>query len=81
MAFSSQFTEYNRNVVRLEPPLICERNHVDQFIEALDEVMSRGIVKIVMDFIKLQASSNFQYLQTVTGANPVTPGIPVFCKS
>lgn len=49
------FTEYNRNVVRLEPPLICERNHVDQFIEALDEVMSRGIVKIVMDFIKLQA--------------------------
>ncbi|WP_246710781.1 aspartate aminotransferase family protein [Mesorhizobium sp. RMAD-H1] len=48
------FTEYNRNVVRLEPPLICERAHVDQFIAALDEVLSRGIVRIVKDFVKAQ---------------------------
>ncbi len=48
------FTEYNRNVIRLEPPLICERVHVDEFIKALDEVLSRGIVKIVKDFIKAQ---------------------------
>ncbi|WP_420962797.1 aspartate aminotransferase family protein [Brucella sp. IR073] len=48
------FTEYNRNVVRLEPPLICEREHVDQFIAALDEVLSRGIVRIVKDFVKAQ---------------------------
>ena len=31
------FTEYNRNVIRLEPPLICQREHVDQFVDALDE--------------------------------------------
>ena len=48
------FTEYNRNVIRLEPPLICERAHVDEFIAALDEVMSRGVVKIVTDFVKAQ---------------------------
>jgi ornithine--oxo-acid transaminase len=48
------FTEYNRNVVRLEPPLICGREHVDQFIKALDEVLSRGIVRIVKDFVKAQ---------------------------
>lgn len=48
------FTEYNRNVVRLEPPLICEREHVDEFIKALDEVLSRGIVRIVKDFVKAQ---------------------------
>ncbi|KXF77099.1 aminotransferase class III [Paramesorhizobium deserti] len=48
------FTEYNRNVVRLEPPLICERAHVDEFIAALDEVLSRGIVRIVKDFVKAQ---------------------------
>lgn len=48
------FTEYNRNVIRLEPPLICERAHVDAFIEALDEVMSRGIVRIVKDFVTAQ---------------------------
>lgn len=48
------FTECNRNVIRLEPPLICEKQHVDEFINALDEVLGRGIVKIVKDFIKAQ---------------------------
>ncbi len=48
------FTEYNRNVIRLEPPLICGREHVDQFIEALDGLLSRGIVAIVKDFVKSQ---------------------------
>ncbi|WP_413813774.1 aspartate aminotransferase family protein [Ensifer sp. LC163] len=48
------FTEYNRNVIRLEPPLICERAHVDQFIAALDELLGRGIVRIVKDFVGSQ---------------------------
>lgn len=50
------FTEYNRNVIRLEPPLICRREHVDQFISALDDLLSRGIVAIVKDFVKSQVS-------------------------
>jgi acetylornithine/succinyldiaminopimelate/putrescine aminotransferase len=48
------FTEYNRNVIRLEPPLICQREHVDQFVDALDSLLSRGIVSIVKDFVKSQ---------------------------
>ncbi|MGF6159969.1 acetylornithine/succinyldiaminopimelate/putrescine aminotransferase [Ensifer sp. KUDG1] len=48
------FTEYNRNVIRLEPPLICERAHVDQFIAALDDLLGRGIVRIVKDFVGSQ---------------------------
>ena len=48
------FTEYNRNVIRLEPPLVCQRAHVDAFIEAFDAVLSRGIVTIVKDFVKSQ---------------------------
>jgi acetylornithine/succinyldiaminopimelate/putrescine aminotransferase len=48
------FTEYNRNVIRLEPPLICRREHVDCFIAALDTVLSRGVVAIVKDFVKSQ---------------------------
>ena len=51
------FTEYNRNVIRLEPPLICGREHVDQFITALDHVLGRGIVRIVRDFIGSQVNS------------------------
>ncbi|QPC88113.1 aminotransferase class III-fold pyridoxal phosphate-dependent enzyme [Mesorhizobium sp. NBSH29] len=50
------FTEYNRNVIRLEPPLICQKEHVDQFIDALDKLLARGIVSIVKDFVKSQVS-------------------------
>ena len=46
------FTEYNRNVIRLEPPLICSRENVDTFVTAMDDLLSRGIVRIVSDFIK-----------------------------
>jgi acetylornithine/succinyldiaminopimelate/putrescine aminotransferase len=50
------FTEYNRNVIRLEPPLICSKENVDEFITALDTLLSRGIVSIVKDFVKSQVS-------------------------
>ncbi|OLP60075.1 aminotransferase class III [Xaviernesmea oryzae] len=48
------FTEYNRNVIRLEPPLICGREHVDQFVESLDDLLGRGIIRIVKDFVGSQ---------------------------
>ncbi len=48
------FTEYNRNVIRLEPPLICTHENVDQFCDALDGLLGRGIVSIVKDFVKTQ---------------------------
>lgn len=50
------FTEYNRNVIRLEPPLICERAHVDTFVNALDDLLGRGVIAIVKDFVKSQMS-------------------------
>ena len=50
------FTEYNRNVIRLEPPLIATRTHVDAFIEGFDELLGRGVVGIVKDFVKSQVS-------------------------
>ncbi|MCV3240930.1 aspartate aminotransferase family protein [Mesorhizobium sp. ZC-5] len=48
------FTEYNRNVIRLLPPLICQREHVDQLVDAIDSLLGRGIVAIVKDFVKSQ---------------------------
>lgn len=48
------FTEYNRNVLRLQPPLITTRENVDTFIKAFDTVLSGGVVKIVTDFLKSQ---------------------------
>ncbi|AWC23497.1 Putrescine aminotransferase [Aminobacter sp. MSH1] len=50
------FTEYNRNVVRLLPPLTCSRGDVDVLIQSLDSLLGRGIVAIVKDFVKSQMS-------------------------
>ncbi|GLS28523.1 Acetylornithine/succinyldiaminopimelate/putrescine aminotransferase [Mesorhizobium albiziae] len=48
------FTEYNRNVIRLLPPLICQREHADRLVDAMDSLLGRGIVAIVKDFVKSQ---------------------------
>ena len=45
------FTEYNRNVIRLEPPLTITTAHVDQFCDALDDLLGRGPIRIVKDYI------------------------------
>lgn len=44
------FTEYNRNVIRLEPPLIVSQQHIDIMISALDDLLGRGITRIVADY-------------------------------
>lgn len=46
------FTEYNRNVIRLEPPLIVKREEIDKFVNSLDDLLSRGITRIVTDYAK-----------------------------
>jgi len=51
------FTEYNRNVIRLEPPLIVTREQIDVLINSLDDLLKRGIVKIVKDYVKYFLSS------------------------
>jgi len=50
------FTEYNRNVIRLEPPLTIGATHVDAFIEACDTILSRGVVGIVKDYLALKVA-------------------------
>jgi acetylornithine/succinyldiaminopimelate/putrescine aminotransferase len=46
------FTEYNRNVIRLEPPLIANAQDVKTFLAAMDEVLSRGVARIVTDYLR-----------------------------
>ena len=48
------FTEYNRNVMRLHPPLITNTNDVDYFIQSLEKVLEVGLIGIVKSFIKLK---------------------------
>jgi acetylornithine/succinyldiaminopimelate/putrescine aminotransferase len=47
------FTEYNRNVIRLEPPLIVTREQIDTLIAALDQLLARGVTRIVADYAKV----------------------------
>lgn len=46
------FTEYNRNVIRLEPPLVAREEHIDAFLQAFGEVLSLGVTKIVTRYAK-----------------------------
>jgi acetylornithine/succinyldiaminopimelate/putrescine aminotransferase len=46
------FTEYNRNVIRLEPPLVATRADVDRFCDAFDAVLSLGVTRIVTDYLR-----------------------------
>lgn len=51
------FTEYNRNVIRLEPPLIVTREQCDKFVDDLDDLLSRGITRIVTDYLRKVATA------------------------
>ena len=44
------FTEYNRNVIRLEPPLIAEPRHIDAFLDAFGAVLSLGVARLVSKY-------------------------------
>lgn len=46
------FTEYNRNVIRLEPPLIVNQEQINSFVGALDDLLERGVTRIVTDYAK-----------------------------
>jgi acetylornithine/succinyldiaminopimelate/putrescine aminotransferase len=46
------FTEYNRNVIRLQPPLIVTPEEIDGFADALDEVLGRGITNIITSYTR-----------------------------
>ncbi len=46
------FTEYNRNVIRLEPPLIVTREQIDVLIEALHSLFSRGVMGIATGYVR-----------------------------
>jgi len=44
------FTEYNRNVMRLAPPLIVTKEQVDTFLQALDSILNRGVFNLITKF-------------------------------
>ncbi|MEM6761768.1 MAG: aminotransferase class III-fold pyridoxal phosphate-dependent enzyme [Pseudomonadota bacterium] len=50
------FTEYNRNVIRLEPPLIATQRDADTFADALDTVLSGGVLGLVKGFLASKRS-------------------------
>lgn len=46
------FTEYNRNVIRLQPPLIVKEEEIRRFIAALDDLLGRGVTAIATAYVK-----------------------------
>ena len=54
------FTEYDRNVIRLEPPLIVEREHVDVLVDSLDDLLARDFTRVAMDYVRTVKVSSGQ---------------------
>jgi acetylornithine/succinyldiaminopimelate/putrescine aminotransferase len=46
------FTEYNRNVIRLEPPLIAGPQHIAEFLRVFGELLDLGVTKIVTRYAR-----------------------------
>ncbi len=46
------FTEYNRNVIRLEPPLIAKEEHIDAFLKSFEELLGMGVTRIVSRYAR-----------------------------
>ncbi|MCH7783383.1 aspartate aminotransferase family protein [candidate division KSB1 bacterium] len=46
------FTEYNRNVMRIQAPMVLNNENVDYFIESMDSILKSGISGIITKFIK-----------------------------
>ncbi|MGQ0778368.1 MAG: aspartate aminotransferase family protein [Pseudonocardiales bacterium] len=50
------FTDHDRHdsdVLRLEPPLTIRPDHVDHFVDALDELLSRGPRRLAHDYLRV----------------------------
>ncbi|HOB90999.1 MAG: aspartate aminotransferase family protein [Bacillota bacterium] len=56
------YTLNNPNVIRLEPPLIVERYHIDALLNALDEILSRnkGLLGLAVSTAKTAVKSLFK---------------------
>lgn len=46
------FTEYNRNVIRLEPPLIASAEHVDAFLKSFEAILDSGVTGIISRYAR-----------------------------
>lgn len=46
------FTEYNRNVIRLEPPLIASAEHVDAFLKGFEAILDSGVTGIISRYAR-----------------------------
>jgi len=53
------FTEYNRNVMRLAPPLIVTSQQVDTFLQAMDSILHRGVFNMISKFALSMAKKKF----------------------
>jgi ornithine--oxo-acid transaminase len=47
------FTEYDRDVLRLEPPLTVRPEHVDHLVNALTDLLSRGPRRLALDYLRV----------------------------
>ncbi|MBB5157137.1 aspartate aminotransferase family protein [Saccharopolyspora phatthalungensis] len=60
------FTDYNRNVVRLEPPLTIRPQHVDMLVGGFDDLLAQGLKGLAAGYLRRRYRS--QITEPLTAA-------------
>jgi len=48
----AHFSDSNIDTLHIMPPLIVEREHIDVFIKAIDQILEKGFISLALEFIK-----------------------------
>ena len=48
----AHFTDSNIDTLHVMPPLIVEKEHLDKFIEAIDQILQGGFISLATNFVK-----------------------------
>ncbi|MBD1922273.1 aspartate aminotransferase family protein [Microcoleus sp. FACHB-831] len=48
----THFSASDPDVLHVMPPLVVEYRQLDEFVDAIDDILERGLVKIVAEFVK-----------------------------
>jgi 4-aminobutyrate aminotransferase-like enzyme len=48
----AHFSGSDPDILHIMPPLVVEKEHLDRFVSALDQILSGGLLRIVGAFLK-----------------------------
>lgn len=55
----ANFTDSNLDTLHVMPPLVCEKHHLDVFVDAIDQILAGGLTALAANFVKEVLTDKF----------------------